>query len=152
MRPHTIKKAASALLPLLLGLGVSWQSRSYGVGTLADMGAGYYPLMLGIALLISGVLLLALPQMALGPRQQEATEPGHARAWVAVIGSLFVFVVLGKYGGLVPATFAMVAVAALGDRSNRLWHALALALFATVATVLMFHYGLALQFALFSWG
>lgn len=152
MTSHSFKKAASALLVLLLGLYVSWQSRSYDIGSLEHMGSGFYPFMLGLALLAVGVLLLAIPQTPLKRAAGSQANPAHVRPWLAVIGSLFVFVVLGKYGGLVPATFAMVAVAALGDRSNTLRQVLTLALFATVATVLVFHYGLALQFALFTWG
>ncbi len=61
-------------------------------------------------------------------------------------------IVIGKWGGLVPATFAMILVAALGDRKNSVRSAFFLALGVTAAAVAIFHYGLQLQFPLFTWG
>ncbi|MEJ0045599.1 MAG: hypothetical protein WDN04_05275 [Rhodospirillales bacterium] len=40
------------------------------------------------------------------------------RGWICIVASVLAFVVLGKYGGLLPATFAIVFIAALGDRDN----------------------------------
>ena len=62
------------------------------------------------------------------------------------------FVVFGVYGGLVPATFLSVFIAAMGDRTNSIRDAVILAAGVTLAGVLIFVYGLSMTFPLFTWG
>ena len=50
------------------------------------------------------------------------------RGWGGIIGGTVAFIVLGDYGGLVPATFAIVFISALGDRENTLKQAFCSAL------------------------
>ena len=63
-----------------------------------------------------------------------------------------VFVLLGAYGGLVPATFASVFIAAMGDRKNTWKSAALLGVVMVVFGVIVFHYGLRVQLPLFAWG
>jgi hypothetical protein len=73
------------------------------------------------------------------------------RGWLCIIGGVGVFVVLGTHGGLVPASFFSVFIAALGDRENTVRSAALLALGLTDAGVVVFHYGLHLLLPLFTW-
>lgn len=125
----------------------------YGIGNFQTPDAGMYPVMLGLALAFIGLFVLVLPD---GPRRGivETSTPlreviqKHLRAWVAGVGGLILFVVLGKYGGLIPASFGLVFCAALGDSRNSLKASALLATGATIATVLIFHYGFHMQFPL----
>lgn len=152
------RKYYSAAFLVLLGVGVMLQSLQYDIGTLSHMGSGYYPLLLGVAMIVVGLLVFwqASREPAGGdvvrwkPLIVEVRR--HARAWLAVVGSVVAFLVLGKYGGLVPASFVMILVAALGDRENSLRAAVALALGVTIVAVAAFSFGLQLQFPLFTWG
>ena len=74
------------------------------------------------------------------------------RGWICILGGVIAFVIFGVYGGLVPATFASVFVAALGDRQNNVKQSALLAAALTVFCVIVFHYGLKLQLPLFQWG
>jgi hypothetical protein len=74
------------------------------------------------------------------------------RGWACVLGGVAAFVVLGEYGGLVPASFASVFISALGDRSASIARSAALAAALTAFAVLVFHYGLGVPFPLFRWG
>ena len=56
------------------------------------------------------------------------------------------------HGGLVPATFALVFISALGDRTHTLRSALLLSVFVTAIGIVIFSWGLELQFPMFSWG
>ncbi len=56
------------------------------------------------------------------------------------------FIVFGEYGGLLPATFACVFVAALGDKETTLKQALILAAGITVLGVLLFSFLLKIPF------
>lgn len=141
----------SAGLLLLIGIGTVAGSMNYDVRTLARMGPGYFPLMLGVVLIIIAALILATPSVLAEEAQTPGGEPQY-RAWAFVVVAVSLFVILGKYGGLVPATFVLVALSALGDRSNSWKSALVLAAFITALAVGIFHFGLRLQFPLFTWG
>lgn len=141
----------SAGLMMLIGVGTVAGSLNYDIRTLARMGPGYFPLLLGVALVIVGALILASPSVDPEDGLSPKGEPEY-RAWGFVIASVVLFIVLGKYGGLVPATFVLVFVSALGDRSNTVVSAAALAAGITAMAVGIFHFGLQMQFPLFTWG
>lgn len=142
---------AAAALILLIGLGTIMHSLSYTLGTLVRMGPGYFPLVLGVLLTFCGLILLVRPS-------QTAQLPSSApkkllmRPWLAIIASMVVFIIVGRYGGLVPATLLLVFIAALGDAANSFKAAAILAILVTLAAVALFHYGMQLQFPLFRWG
>jgi hypothetical protein len=73
------------------------------------------------------------------------------RGWICIVAGLLAFVVLGQHGGLVPASFASVFIAALGDRANSVRAAATLAAALTVAGVAVFHVGLHMALPLFTW-
>lgn len=163
MAPRTsrTKDRIGALLLLALGGGVAWTGHAYGAGTLTRMGAGYFPLLLGCLMLGVG-LLLGLGSLA----RQPAARPAHGgrdgraqprkaadpRGAGLLLASIVAFIVLGRWGGMVPATFVCVLLAALGDRANRLRDACLLAAAASLLGYLVFGLGLQLQFNAFQWG
>jgi hypothetical protein len=71
---------------------------------------------------------------------------------VAILGGIAAFVVVGQYGGLLPATFAIVFISALGDRHNTFLSAATLALTMTAISVVVFWWLLKVQFPLLTWG
>jgi hypothetical protein len=151
------KDRIAALLLLALGAGVAWAGHAYGVGTLTRMGAGYFPLLLGVSTLGVGLLLgLGTLVPAPDPAPRDA-QPGRRhgidlRGAGMVLLSLAAFLVLGRYGGMVPATFSCVLLAALADRANSLRTALLLAVAISLLGYLVFGLGLQLQFNAFQWG
>ncbi|NYT78686.1 tripartite tricarboxylate transporter TctB family protein [Alcaligenaceae bacterium] len=153
------RKFASGGLIILLGMGTAIGSIDYSLGTLARMGPGYYPLMLGVLLAFLGLLIVATPDSPdeMMPSEDEADataakKPSPIRPWVATVGAMLAFMLLGKYGGLVPATFAMIFIAAQGDKDNSLLASLLLGLGVTAFAVGVFYYGMQMQFPLFNWG
>lgn len=159
---HTKRRDTySALLMILIGIGTTWSSVGYHVGTLARMGAGYFPILLGAVLTFLGLLMFVTPTYVeevdesdqdAGPAQTDAAKPGHLRPWLATVAGMLAFIVLGKYGGLVPATFVLIFVSAQGDRANSVKASLALAAGVTASAVAIFYYGMQMQFPLFNWG
>jgi len=73
-------------------------------------------------------------------RRRSAWRTKHATAAVAL------FILLADRAGLAPATFACVFVGALGTSSTRLVEAAVLAAAVTVFGVVLFRYGLQVQF------
>jgi hypothetical protein len=153
---RTLKKDyyAGALM-VLVGVAAAWVGAGYHVGELARMGPGFFPLAIGVLLAMVGVLI------ALNA-DDETAEPaagGHAvhslpdvRGAVCLVGGMAAFWLFGHYGGLLPATFAITFVSALGDRQNTLAQAAALALAMVAVAALVFHWGLQLQLPLLRWG
>ena len=75
-----------------------------------------------------------------------------SRSWLCICTGIVAFIVIGEYGGLLPATFAIVFISALGDRQNSLLTAVLLALFMTLICFVVFWWLLQVQFPLFRWG
>ncbi|MDB6049885.1 MAG: tripartite tricarboxylate transporter TctB family protein [Pseudomonas sp.] len=138
-------------LMFLLGAGAVYQGLNYKFGTLTHMGPGYFPIVVGTVLALLG-LLIALGARANVPAEERKKQPPEWRGWFCIALSIFAFIVLGRYGGLVPATFAVVFIAALGDRQNSLKNAFLLAVAMDIVCLLVFSWGLQLQFPLFQWG
>ncbi len=146
-RPH--KDVWGGALMLALGIGVGWQARHYELGSLRQMGPGYFPLVLGVLLAVVGGLIL-LGGLRTAPAAPAA--PFSWRAPVAICAGLSAFAVLGRWGGLLPASFVSVFLAALGDRRNNPAAAAALAAAMTLAALVVFHFVLRIQLPLFRWG
>ena len=144
------KDRVSGVLLVLLGIGIVAEGVQYRMGELTRMGAGYIPVVLGVLIGLAGIAIV----VTAGPGDfgDKKTMPTEWRGWLCVLGGVVAFVVLGSHGGLVPATFVSVFVAALGDRGNSVVQSAILAAAITIAGVLIFHFGLSMTFPLFTWG
>jgi len=144
------KDRVGAGVLILAGAAVVAQGLSYRMGALTRMGAGFIPVVLGTLLMLVGVAIgVTAEQGDFGTAESLPTE---WRGWLCVLGGVVGFVVFGVYGGLVPATFLSVFIAAMGDRTNSIRDAVLLAVGVTVTGVLIFVYGLSMTFPLFTWG
>ena len=144
---------AGGALVTALGLGVTAVAHGYRLGTLRSMGPGYFPLLLGAILIVTGGLI------ALGGMRRAVphavTRPAGSTDWrgaASVLAGLVAFAVLGRWGGLLPASFACVFLSALGDRRNRPAIAAALAAVMTLVALVVFHLVLRVQLPLLRWG
>lgn len=138
-------------LMLVLGLAAACQGASYKVGSLIRMGPGFFPVALGVLLALTGAAILLGAKSAIKPGEDKQL-PSEWRGWSCITLSLVAFVALGKYGGLLPATFAITFIAAMGDRKNTILSALMLAAAMSVIAVVVFWWALHMQFPLFRWG
>lgn len=139
---------------VLVGVGafVIWESTHYQLGALNRMGPGFFPMVLGFILIGFGLLLL-LPGIDQPEPDDEVAEGGtDFRAWVHIVGGIVGFIVLGRHGGLVPATFFLVFLSALADRANTLKSAAILATAMSVVAAVVFVWMLGVQIPLFRWG
>ena len=158
MDKSTKDRVGGALL-LATGLAVVAAGARYGLGSLRQMGSGYFPAVLGALMALIGAALLASARRGPGaadpaPLPEMAHLAGPVvqwRGWLCIVGGVAAFVVLGEHGGLVPASFVSVFVAAIGDRGNSWRAAAALAAVMTVLGVVVFHFGLHLLLPLFAW-
>ena len=157
--PRSVRKDhISAALLLVLGCTVLGVGATYQVGTLNTMGPGFIPVSLGVMIILVALAIgvtAAPPDYAAATResrQGEADGGPQWRGWICIIAGVASFVILGNYGGLVPATFAAVFVSAMGDRESTVKTSAILAAAITVFGAAIFHFGLQLQLPLFQWG
>ena len=146
------KDLYAGALMLVLGLGSIYAGLGYNVGSLSHMGSGFFPVAVGTVLVLCG---LAIAFSAGAPDPHATAQPAlrpEWRAWCCIVMGIAAFVVLGRYGGLLPATFAIVFISALGDRDNTWVSALILAAAMCAICTVVFWWALKLQFPLLSWG
>ena len=147
MNPRARDRAGGALVALT-GLGATVVGSSYPLGSLNRMGPGFFPVSLGVILTVTG-LLIALSAKASGPPGAHGPMAPDLRGWACILAGVAAFAVLGQRAGLVPATFAVVFISAMGDRRNSLGAAAMLALVMVVVCVVVFVWLLNIPFNLF---
>jgi hypothetical protein len=140
---------AGALMVLIGAVAVN-ESRGYQLGTLQKMGPGYFPVMLGSLLMLLGVLIAGTAST--GDVEAEALPHAEWRGWAAIVASPILFVLFGKFFGLLPATFACVFIAALGDRDMTPRGAAILSSCVTIFGILLFSYLLKVSMPILKWG
>ena len=136
-------------LMLLIGTGAAVTGAGYKFGSLARMGPGFMPVMLGIVLAFLGLLIAGV---ALGSAEPDDKKflPDNPQwfGWLCILAGPVLFIVLGQYAGMIPAVFACVFVCALGDKTGTYKSSAILAAGVTVFGVLLFHYLLSIPFPL----
>ncbi|MFM0501422.1 tripartite tricarboxylate transporter TctB family protein [Paraburkholderia caffeinilytica] len=143
------KDLHGGILMFAIGAAAILEGTNYQVGTLGEMGPGFFPVALGAILAVTGIAI-AIARTA-ESAAQTPRQPAQWRGWLCIVSSIGVFVLLGSHGGLLPATFATVFIAALGDRQNTFKSALILATTMTIICVTVFWWALQVQFPLFQW-
>jgi len=140
----------AGLLMILMGCGVVVQARSYNAGTLMHMGPGFFPTVLGVILTFLGLLILGTEVVTGGPeRERILPEQPEWWAWACILASPLMFIFFGLHGGLAPATFTCVFVAALGDRTATLKGSFLLAAGVTIVGSFLFSVVLKVPFQIF---
>src|SRR5579872_5956754 len=136
-------------LMLLLGVGAAVTGSGYKFGSLARMGPGFMPLMLGSVLAFLGILIAGTALASSEPDDGKFL-PDHPQwfGWLCILGGPILFIILGAYAGMIPAIFACVFVCALGDQTATYKSSAILAAGITVFGVVLFHYLLAIPFPL----
>jgi hypothetical protein len=141
-------------LMILLGLGIALKGATYRLGTLMHMGPGFFPTSLGVLLVLIGIAIAAAGMAPSASGEDQSILPEHPEwwAWFCILMSPVLFVLFGRYFGMIPATFACVFIAALGDRNKTLKSVLILSTVVTVFGVVLFSYFLQVPMPILTWG
>jgi Tripartite tricarboxylate transporter TctB family len=136
-------------LMMLIGLGAAIEGSTYNIGSLVRMGPGFFPVALGVALLLMGILIAGTALTSNeGGDERFLPENPQWLGWFCIIAGPILFIVLGSFGGMIPAIFACVFVCALGEKTATVRSSLILAAGVTVFGVLLFYYLLRVPFPL----
>ena len=124
----------------------------YGFGSLAEMGPGALPILLGATLLAFGVALLLQARFTDARRVAVALMPREEiRPFLAILAALLAFGLLIDRIGLIPSLVALIAIGWLADGRGRLKELPFLLLAITVIVIAIFYFGLGIPFHLFGW-
>ena len=118
----------SGAVPLVLGLFAAWASLQLHVGTFTAPGPGLWPLIVSVALVVTSILLLLLPEA-----EKEEFTRRSMPIGVAML-ALAVFVVLFQlFGFVLPA--ALLLLAWLRYLSHETWRSSILVTLVAVASL-----------------
>ena len=134
------------LLYVLAGAGFAFAASRYDMGTLAYMGPGYFPFVLGLVLAAIGLVIVARAVLVRGPIVRIGALNPRPLIWM--VGSVVVFGATLRPLGLVLALVLLVMLASLASREFT-WKATLLnALAMVIINVGGFAYGLSLPLPL----
>lgn len=149
MRHIEVRDLIGGASLIALGLFVAlYAATHYSVGEPARMGPGFFPVALGWILAGLGLIIMLLAFRktvhALHP------PPFTPRSLVAVAAAITIFGLLINRVGLIPATFALVFVAAFAERRFRLRRTVLLGVALGVLSWLIFTVGLQMTLPAFT--
>ncbi|MEO8856931.1 MAG: tripartite tricarboxylate transporter TctB family protein [Burkholderiaceae bacterium] len=143
-------------LMVIIGVAAAYTAAGYHLGTLARMGPGFFPCAVGVLLALIGLAIALSARFDKGPPAVSSHGYGTGmpdlRGAACIIAGILAFLLFGEYGGLLPASFAIVFISALGDRGNTVKQAALLALGMCAIAGVVFWWALQLQLPLFRWG
>jgi Tripartite tricarboxylate transporter TctB family len=140
---------AGALIALI-GAGAAYEGGKYGIGSLDEMGSGFFPTAIGLGMILTGASIALsgggeMKEQSPGPHIYAASPAVDWRGWIAIIAGTCFFIGIAEYAGLAPAIFTCVFVSALGSRSTHWQEAFILAMCVTAFGVALFAIGLKVQ-------
>ncbi len=139
----------SGIALVLLGLVVAWERRVLPLGTHHRPGPGYFPLLMGLLLIILGTLLLLQGKSSPRFRSIVWAEAPHAIAILAC--SVFVTLFLERIGYRIAMVLCLAFLFGVMERL-RPWLALALTLGLSLGTFWLFDTLLRVPLPRGAWG
>lgn len=139
------KNILTALVFILIGGAFAIGAADYGVGTTRRMGPGYFPVVLGMLLVVVGVLIAI---KTFWRRRYEPISTLYLRPVVALIASILAFGALIDRLGLIAACMACMLASGLASSETRWKELILTALGMTAFSVIVFKQVLGLPFRL----
>ena len=146
MKPSILenKDVWAGLFLIVVGVLAVFFARNYPFGTALRMGAGFFPVVLGVVLMLFGVFFAAR-----GLRDSAKIEGNWSPRALIVLPLAFVaFGVLMEHAGFVPAMLALIVGSALAGAEFRIGEVLVLSALLTAMCVALFIWALGLPYPL----
>lgn len=136
----------AALLVFFFGAAMAYWSSSYPVGTVARMGPGYFPFVLGLLSMALGILTV------FEVRSSDAPAPDIPwRAFVFVFSGIVVWALTVERFGLLPSSVALIVICSFGRPPLRIWTTVLTAGIVSVVAVVIFIKGFDLPLQIVKW-
>ena len=134
----------SGLMLMAIGAAAVFIARDYPFGTALRMGAGFFPVVLGVVLVLFGLYFAAR-----GLHDAAQIEGNWSLRALIVLPLAFVaFGVLMEHAGFIPAMLALMAGSAAAGTEFRIGEVLSLSVLLTVICVALFIWALGLPYPL----
>lgn len=130
----------SGALFVILGVGFLLIGMDYDFGTARRMGAGYFPVVLAVILILLGVAV-ALPGLS---RAGERAGPINWRGVVLIPAATLAFALLVRPAGMLIASFIAVCIASISTKHYRVPNVILVATAISIFSTLVFVVGLGL--------
>lgn len=134
----------AGLIFVFVGVLAAFLSRDYPMGSAMRMGAGYFPFLLGVLLVLLGVVICLRSLVLRGP----GVEGIDLRALSLVLAAVAAFAATIESAGIIIAATLLLAIGTAASRESKYREVIALTLLLVVLTVSVFVYGLGLPFRL----
>ena len=143
----------TALIFLFFGAVAVIVGWGYGFGTMAALGPGAMPVLVGAALCALGIAQLVRTTIAerAGQRLASAFARAELRPLLFVLGAVLAFGLLIDPLGLVPALVALVAIGWFAEKGGRIPEIALVMLAVVILIVAIFYFGLGIPFRLVAW-
>lgn len=141
-----VGETITAAAIIAFGLLMLYLGSSYPIGSMSQMGPGYFPVVLGAITALAGLATL------LEVRKSDAEAPHIPWGPAALLlAGLLVWGLTAERFGLVPATFAVIFMSSLARPPVRIVPTVLIAVIASVASIIVFIHGFALPLRAFNW-
>lgn len=152
MKNKSQKDFVSGLMFIIIGIAFAWGAKSYEMGETSRMGPGYFPLLLGIILVILGIAI-TIQSMVIKTIDGEKIGSWAWRPLLFIIGANVAFGILltGLPSiklpsmGMILGIYALTIIASLASRQFKIGEVLILATVLAVGSYLVFVLLLKLQ-------
>lgn len=143
----------AALIFLVFGTLALAIGYSYGFGTLAALGSGAMPMLVGAGLFAMGLVQLVQTSAARRKGQQviSAFSRRETRPLLFILSAILAFGLLIDRVGLLPSLAALVGISWFADESGRKRELLGVLLAVAALIVAIFYLGLGIPFRLVAW-
>jgi putative tricarboxylic transport membrane protein len=126
----------SGVLFIAFGCAGLWFGRTYATGTLSRMGPGFFPMMMGIALIGTGGVLLARSLVSSGePIERIAVWPQ-----ILILAAIVAFGLLIERVGLAVSVIVVAVISGIAAQGLRWFELAALAAATSALSVALFVY------------
>ena len=136
----------ASLVTALVGAFIVWEASGYKLGTLTNMGPGFFPIILGCILLVLAAFMLITSRSSETP---QSFDRNQLRGTLFLAAAFIAFANTVESLGMLASVFLGVFLSALGNRKTHWVHAIILAVATAVVATLIFRVGLGLQIEAF---
>ena len=143
------KDFLAGLMFLCFGAGAIAIAQGYSLGTLARMGSGYFPTMIGVA--ISALGLVILIRSIIQPNPEDTVATIRLRPVMFIAAAIIAFGFLVDDFGVIAAIAALVVIGRFAGREGTAAEVALMIVVLTGVVIAIFVYGLNIRLNLGPW-
>jgi Tripartite tricarboxylate transporter TctB family len=149
MKISLTKDLLSGVLFTSIGVGTVVLSQDYKLGTAANMGPAYFPIILGVVTALIGAVMLL--KAVANPASSEPVPTWEVRPLIFVVAGLMAFSLLIDDRGLIVSVAVLIAMSRFAGHQRGLLELILMIVVLTALATAIFVYGLKIPLRLGPW-